>query len=282
MGFVGRWWKMAVTKASFAKDESRGRERNKDKGKGGRKGGGKPAGKQAGDGEPVPYAVPSSQEPPVPWATESTRTLPPPMPIAAASSASDSKLEEILSSLKGAFSSAPPPPAVAEIISRMENDNGKALTKRLHGSTKQLGAAKKELAQLRQARSSHSSSWRDFVLQATVAIEKGQALYEQRQTEFAEKERIATEKVAAARQELKTLTSQSAETAEDSRAEEIQDDDSEVEMLPVSATAEEAQTAVQAQKKLRTALQSVCARLPSAEDDTTPKHRAAVKAEPPQ
>ena len=201
------------------------------------------------------------------------------MPPSTSTSTADARLEEILSSLKGAFGNGPPPPAVAEIIARMETDNDKAITKKLHACTKQLGAAKKELAQLRSAKTNHSASWREFVLQATMAIEQGQTIFEQRQAEFLDKERQATERVTAARRELKLLTSQSAESEVGKPAEEIPDDDSEVEMLPAGTAAEE-QTEVQAQKKLRTALQSVCAKLPTVEDET-PKRRGAVKAEPP-
>ena len=52
--------------------------------------------------EPVRYSVPAGQEPPTPWATESSRTLVPP-PAAAPTAAADSRLEEVLSSLKSAL-----------------------------------------------------------------------------------------------------------------------------------------------------------------------------------
>ena len=164
----------------------------------------------------------------------------------------------------------------------MEVDSARSLTKKLHASTKALGAAKKELAQLRQARATHTASWQEFVIQATQAIEKGHALYETRQAEFMEKERAVTEKVAAARRELKELTSKSADTAEANTAnaaEAIGEDDSEIEMLPVTSVDEATSSDVQATKKLRTALQSVCARLPAPDDDT-PKRRTKPEAPP--
>ena len=116
---------------------------------------------------------------------------------------------------------------------------------------------------------------------ATVtALEKGQEQFDKRMVDFNTKEAEAQDKIAAARKSIRSLSALA--KAEEAPPKEdgtvvVEDSDSDIELQPaaVSSGQDDCQ---QATKKLRTTLQTICARLPDL-DTSTPRRR--VKVEPP-
>ena len=80
-----------------------------------------------------------------------------------ASSSEDPKVQELLGAIRASFATQSMPAAVAEAIAKVEKDNGKILTKNLHSQTTQLGAAKKQLLEIRRGRAAQEAAWVDFL-----------------------------------------------------------------------------------------------------------------------
>ena len=141
----------------------------------------------------------------MPWKPEMGASGSVPRPKNAATG-EEQKLQEVLQTLKDAYpEEASPPQAVADMLTKLEEDTGRQLTRSLHSATAQLGAARKELAQVRMAKKAHLASWQTFVEQVIQAVEQGQEDMDTKMTEFQEKEAAALTKVSVARKAIKEL-----------------------------------------------------------------------------
>ena len=156
-----------------------------------------------GQSKGAEWQVANWQPPAMPWPQDSARApaLPSPLP--------DNGKAEILAALKAAFAASgqAPPASVMELMGKMEAVEGKALTKQLHTTAKQLGEAKQVLCKVRQARQAHQVSWQHFMLKTAAAIEAGQEQFDKRLLEYDQQENEAKEKVASARRALREVSS---------------------------------------------------------------------------
>ena len=231
------------------------------------------AGSQGSKGQSkgADWQVASWQPPSQPWPQDVARSPTLPLPP------QDDGKSEILAALKAAFAASgqAPPATVMELMGKMEAVEGKALTKQLHTTAKQLGDAKQALCKIRQARQAHQTSWQQFVLKTAAAIEAGQEQFDRRILEYDQQEGEAKERVATARRALREISSK----AKEDDTVQVDSDESDVELAPVAEATGSDDSCQQATKRLRTALQSICQKLPE-QEETTPRRR--VKAEPPQ
>ncbi|CAE7843507.1 unnamed protein product [Symbiodinium microadriaticum] len=193
-----------------------------------------------------------------------------------ASTDGDSRVQELLGAIRGAFGSQQLPSAVAEAMARIEDDSGKALTKTLHNQTSQLGAAKKQLQEARQGRKAQEAAWVDFLNQTVQSLETGAKQYQVIMAKLDEKETEAAAKVATARRAIRDLTAGDKSAKE----EEVESDDSEVEMMAdvvnVGAASTEDNPVLQAQKKLKVTLDALLQKMPAIED-STPRRRGRAE-----
>ena len=151
-------------------------------------------------------------------------------------------------------------------MGKLEADGGRSLTKQLHASTSQLGAAKQALCQLQKAKMAHQASWQSFILSTVTALEKGAEQYEKRLLEYNQKEAEAREKVAIAGKSIRSLNSLAAESQDKEKVESVPDEsDSDIELHPVTEQNEE-DSCQQATKKLKLTLEALCAQLPDQAD----------------
>ena len=155
------------------------------------------------------------------------------------------------------------PSNVAELLSKVEDAAGKQVTRCLHSQTKQLGQARQQLQQLRQARAEQVKSWHEYVSASLKALDKGTAAHEERLTRLQDVESQAAEKVKQAQRAIQELSRDAVET--------ISDPDSD-EDLPPQDLLDDSQV-LQVQKKLRMTLEQLKNNMPASEPASTPKRR---------
>ncbi|CAE7213627.1 CACNA1S [Symbiodinium sp. CCMP2592] len=222
-----------------------------------------------GPPEPSPHGVPSTWAPtlPTPW-----------QPTAVQATTDDGTLQGLLQAVYGHFPGQTLPQPIADAVAKLEADTGRRLTKSLHAQTSQLGAAKKSLQEVRTARVKHESQWVDFLNGTVQALEKGAKKYQETMDAFATQEEEAKTKLTAARQAIRDLATEKADKPD---ATAMEEDDSDLELmtdlnvLPGPSESHEPKVA-QAQKKLRVTLDTIFAKLPSAEVET-PRRRSRDK-----
>ena len=203
--------------------------------------------------EAPPKPGPASSAPPPPAAQE------------------DSRLKELMATLRQVYSAPGQtmPPELAEAVARADGAENRQLTRDIHSWTKQMGAARKQLANLKANRTWHVHAWTTFLEQTVQAVNKGAEQFEKQCAAFAEQEANAREKMSAARTAIRQLT------APDASAPVEDEQDSDVELLTAQAEpiVDDADVVLQAQKKVKTTLATLVEKLPDAEP-TTPKRRA--------
>ena len=98
------------------------------------------------------------------------------------------------------------PTVVTDILARVETVSSRQATKNIHAQTAQLGQAKGQITQLRQARSAQARSWANYIAESLQALEKGAAQHEERMSKFRELESLAIEKAKAAQNAIEVLS----------------------------------------------------------------------------
>ena len=178
----------------------------------------------------------------------------------------------MLQTLKNAYAGeASPLQAVADMLTKLEEDTGRQLTRSLHSAAAQLEAARKELAQVRMAKKAHLASWQTFF----ASCGAGTRGYGHQKTEFQEKETAALTKVSVARKAIKELaTKADAPMAGGSDVADVDSESDAVERMD----GDEPKHA-QAAKKLKTALEAVCSKL-IVDDVGTPRGRTSATEHP--
>ena len=155
------------------------------------------------------------------------------------------------------------PAGVAEVLAKVDDVASKQVTKSLHDQTTQLGQARRQVQQLRQARAEQMSSWQTYVNSALQALEKGLAEHEQRMERLQQLENQAAEKAQQAQKAIQSLSKE---------AVVVSDQESEGDDLIGPELLDDGQT-LQAQKKLRMTLEQLKQQMPEGDANGTPKRR---------
>ena len=162
------------------------------------------------------------------------------------------------------------PPELAEAMARVDGAESKQLTKDLHSHTKQLGEARKQLATLKAARAKHTHAWAQYLEQTVQSLNHGSEQFQKQTAMFDDQETAAKTRMSNARDAIRQLTT---DTHAPSDVDTVEAD-SDVELVQdrVGTLPNDADTVQQAQKRVRTALTSLIAKLPEP-DPVTPKRR---------
>ena len=99
--------------------------------------------------------------------------LPPSGAPSGATRSGEDRIQELVSSLKGAYSASGQtmPMQVAGVVAKAEAESGKSVTKNMHAATTARGSARKDLQQIRVARQAHATAWREFISSTAAALE---------------------------------------------------------------------------------------------------------------
>ena len=232
------------------------------------KGGGQPVAKgKGGKSEPPsdaapPYAV-------APWRPPSGQLASAELPRT-----DDSTVQELLGAIRSTMTQQGLPTQVEEAMAKLEQNTGRLVTKSIHSQTTAMGAARKQLQNIKESKRSQEASWVEFLNSTVTALEKGSQRFQETMADLDAKEIEAAKKLAAARKAIRALAGDKEPPETVGSADE--DGDSDVELMEDTAVVDlpsgEDTKIMQAHKKLRVTLDSLLMKLPMSEDGT-PRRR---------
>eukprot|EP00434_Breviolum_minutum_P019943 symbB.v1.2.017596.t1/scaffold1362.1/size123397/3 len=157
-----------------------------------------------------------------PWLPPAMPAAPPaPAPPPQASQES-AQMRSLLSALKKA--SADLPPDVQAAMQKLNQDDGKTMTKQLHAAVSNLGNAKKSLAELSLARANLHTGWNSFLEAAITRWQRYSEEFTQQDQDLAGQIEKAKEAVKVCKENFRSLQ-KSEGVAKDDTAEVISDEE---------------------------------------------------------
>ena len=200
-------------------------------------------------------------------------------PVAAAPPEDAGQLQELVGAIRVAFGGQSLPGPLAEAVAKVENATDKKVTKDLHHKTAELGQARRRLHAIRKAKDTQTCSWMSFLQSTAEALDKGSKEYDAKMQELESQEQEARQKAGLARKAIRALASSSVPAVE-----VVEDSDSFSELeMSAPAAMDQDDTVAQAQKKLKTTLTELLAKVPDppVRGADTPRRKAESKEAPP-
>ncbi|CAE7858178.1 unnamed protein product [Symbiodinium microadriaticum] len=191
------------------------------------KGGGQPVAKgKGGKSEPPsdaapPYAV-------APWRPPSGQLASAELPRT-----DDSTVQELLGAIRSTMTQQGLPTQVEEAMAKLEQNTGRLVTKSIHSQTTAMGAARKQLQNIKESKRSQEASWVEFLNSTVTALEKGSQRFQETMADLDAKEIEAAKKLAAARKAIRALAGDKEPPETVGSADE--DGDSDVELMEDTA-----------------------------------------------
>ena len=203
--------------------------RSRRRSEGGKKGGkGESKGKTKKDGTLLGGRS-SGQIPDLPQLQAEAPWLPPAMPAAPPTPAppppatpESVQMRSLLTALKKA--NADLPPDVQAAMQKLNQDDGKTMTKQLHAAVSNLGNAKKSLAELSLARANLHTGWNSFLEAAITRWQRYSEEFTQQDQDLAGQIEKAKEAVKVCKENFRSLQ-KSEGVAKDDTAEVISDEE---------------------------------------------------------
>ena len=220
---------------------------------------------KGGKGEPPsdaapPYAV-------APWRPPSGQLASAELPRT-----DDSTVQELLGAIRSTMTMTQQglPTQAEEAMAKLEQNTGRLVTKSIHSQTTAMGAARKQLQNIKESKRSQEASWVEFLNSTVTALEKGSQRFQETMADLDAKEIGAAKKLAAARKAIRALAGDKEPPEAVGSADE--DGESDVELMEDTAVVDlpsgEDTKIMQAHKKLRVTLDSLLTKLPVSEDGT--------------